>query len=121
MKKRNYLILIALFSWTGLAGSYEILPADEAEQDCYGKAMVGLDSVINSRLGVPAEHALELARVQTKNASNHRYSQDMLRTILDAYLWEQSPHSYAVKIFYRCASERGSSLHSAKNDWLNGD
>jgi hypothetical protein len=121
MKKRNYLIVIALFSWAGLAYSYDILPADETEQDCYGRAMVGLDSVINSRLGVPAEHALELAKVQSRNTSNPRYSQDMLRTILDAYLWEQSPHTYAVKIFYRCAAERGSSLHNARNDWLNGD
>lgn len=121
MKTRNCLILIALLAWTGLAYGYESLTVDKGEQDCYGKAMVGLDSVINSRLGVPAEHALELARVQTKNATNHRYSQDMLRTILDAYLWEQSPHSYAVKIFYRCAAERGSPLHSAKNDWLTGD
>lgn len=120
MKTYNKLIFMALFCWAGTALSYEGLPVDEAEQACYGKAMVGLDSVINSRLGVPPEHALELAMVKTKSMADQRYSKDMLRTILDAYLWEQSPHSYAVKIFFRCASERNS-LHSARSDWLNGD
>lgn len=110
-------VMSALLSVSSWAQGYDFSPVSEAEQACYANAMVGMDSVINARLGVPAEHALELAALNLPVGSDaQRYSKDMLRTILDAYLWQQSPHSYAVKVFYRCAVEQGP-LHSAHNDW----
>ena len=39
------------------------------QQTCYSLAMVGMDSVINSRLGVPAEHALDLALLNRRSVS----------------------------------------------------
>lgn len=84
------------------ATAIEWEPNTHQEQLCYGKAMLGLDSVINSRLGVPAEHALDLARVITTR--HESYSSDLLKTILNAYLWQGSPHSYAVRVFYKCAN-----------------
>ena len=71
------------------------------EQTCYGVSMVGYDSVINSRLGVPAEHALELAYVNVEDQST--YQPFLLKVILDAYLWYETPHAYAVKVMFSCA------------------
>ena len=86
--------------------SYNLFPAGSGTQICYGQAMVGMDSVINSRIGVPPEHALELARVQPASLSHELYSTSILETILNAYLWEGTPHSYAITVFYKCAQQR---------------
>ena len=74
------------------------------QQACYSLAMVGMDSVINARLGVPAEHALELSSLPVASDSEP-FDVNMLHTILDAYLWRDTPHSYAIKVFYGCAVE----------------
>lgn len=70
--------------------------------------MVGFDSVINSRLGVPAEHALDMAALGTRTslAPSRRLSTPLLTVILDAYLWDGSPHDYAVNVFYACAQRQ---------------
>ncbi|KPJ92130.1 MAG: hypothetical protein AMJ53_09995 [Gammaproteobacteria bacterium SG8_11] len=74
------------------------------QQMCFSMAMVGMDSVINARLGVPAEHALELAS-QPVTANAETYDNNLLNVILEAYLWRETPHSYAIKVFYGCAVE----------------
>lgn len=84
------------------------------EQQCYGVSMVGYDSVINSRLGVPAEHALELAYIQTGEAKSP-YQPFLLKVILDAYLWYETPHAYAVKVMYNCAIN-SVRLHTASSE-----
>ncbi|MGD8593569.1 MAG: hypothetical protein PVF82_12085 [Gammaproteobacteria bacterium] len=72
------------------------------QQMCFSMAMVGMDSVINARLGVPAEHALDLASRPVVNNSEP-YDTELLKVILNAYLWRETPHSYAIKVFYGCA------------------
>ena len=81
--------------------------------------MIDLDSVINSRLGVPAEHALHLAAMThtPTTLTGPVYSKAILNTVWDAYFWQESPHNYALKVFYRCATEQNT-LRSAKSDWL---
>jgi hypothetical protein len=74
------------------------------QQACFSMAMVGMDSVINARLGVPAEHALDLASLPV-SSNSEPYDIHLLRVILDAYLWQDTPHSYAIKVFYACAVE----------------
>ena len=77
---------------------------------CYGLAMVGMDSVINSRLGIHPEHLLHLATVDpeaTITLPEHlyipgRYSPLLLKIIYEAYLWEGSPHDYASQVMYTC-------------------
>ena len=95
-----------LFSCQTLA--FDNPPVEKGAQFCYGYAMVGYDSVINSRLGVPAEHALALARINpitpTADAS---YSTQVLKIVLDAYGWPDNPHDYAVRVFYNCAKDQG--------------
>lgn len=78
---------------------------DGRMQHCFSRAMVGMDSVINSRLGVPAEHALALSVREAVNDNQETvFDEPLLAMILSAYLWEDSPHSYAIKIFYDCAA-----------------
>lgn len=73
-------------------------------QQCYGTAMVGMDSVINARLGVLPENGVELARnIGMHNTVDVGFSTDLLNTIFNAYLWEGAPHSYAIAVFYQCA------------------
>lgn len=73
-----------------------------SQQACFSLAMVGMDSVINARLGVPAEHALDLASVPVSQNAGP-YDIHLLKIILNAYLWHDTPHSYAINVFYNCA------------------
>ncbi len=113
------LILLTLLVMPLTSTAFEALPTNDAEYLCYSQAMIGYDSVINSRLGVPAEHALDLAVLSNRrvSVSEKVYSGALLKTILDAYLWPEDPHSYAIKVFYRCAQD-DTKLKSAQNDWV---
>lgn len=78
---------------------------DVRMQGCFSRAMIGMDSVINSRVGVPAEHALALSVQDVTNSTREAvFDEPLLKMILSAYLWEESPHSYAIKVFYECAA-----------------
>jgi len=81
------------------------LTADQ--QACYSLAMVGMDSVINSRLGVLPEHVVDLASLPRSvvDVNADSYDHTLLNVILSAYLWEETPHSYAIKVFYKCAQK----------------
>ena len=113
--------LLTLLTVTSSAYSYEAIYAIGTDkQQCYAKAMIGFDSVINSRVGVLPEHALDLAIKNNMNVSSDgakEYSEEVLKTVLGAYLWENSPHSYAVNVFFDCAARRGNlkSAHSSIN------
>ena len=111
MKKltKRLLVSLSLLTVTSTANAFDnphrfIANADV--QACYGYAMVGMDSVINSRLGVPAEHALELAKLTRVSTGDSPYAMDLLTNILNAYIWEGSPHSYAINMFYQCAQKQ---------------
>jgi len=92
-------------------------PMEMGAQLCYGYAMVGFDSVINSRLGVPAEYALGLAEKNPITAvTDDRYSTRVLKIVLDAYMWPDSPHDYAVGVFYQCAKLQGTA-RGASLEW----
>jgi len=78
------------------------------QQQCFAKAMIGMDSVINASFGVPPEHALDLVMPSGNiNALDDPSAMSMLKVILNAYLWKNSPHSYAVNVFYDCARTQG--------------
>jgi len=118
MKKAiNTLAGLALMLLAGSPQAFENHVVGVDESSCYGEAMVGMDSVINSRLGVPAEHALRLSLNPSSLhvAMEDEYSTSMLNTILAAYLWDETPHSYAIKVFYACAARSSMPLHSASN------
>ncbi|WP_455222804.1 hypothetical protein [Kaarinaea lacus] len=108
MKLVNYIVLTSAIALPGYAGAYEYSAFGSDQDDCFAKAMIGMDSVINSRLGVPAEHALDLTVLQPQptGADNQTFDNDTLNVILSAYLWEESPHGYAVRVFYKCAQQK---------------
>jgi hypothetical protein len=109
MKRVNFIVLtLASAVMPGYAAAYEYNAFGGDQDDCFAKAMIGMDSVINSRLGVPPEHALDLTILQPKPAGtdNNTYDNDTLNVILSAYLWEDSPHAYAVRVFYKCAQQK---------------
>jgi hypothetical protein len=79
-------------------------------QTCFTHAMLGMDSVINARLGVLPEHVVALtaktAAVDSKADNNREadFDQPVLTLMLNAYLWQGSAHSYAIQVFYDCAA-----------------
>lgn len=87
---KSLAVSLMLFSSVVFAHS-DATSLTETEQACYAKAMIGFDSVINSRLGVNAEHAIYLT------------SDEKLRNIIwTAYLWKGTPHTYAVQTYTTC-------------------
>jgi len=101
-------VITATLFFSSQLFAFDNPPVERGAPLCYGYAMVGYDSVINSRLGVPAEHALGLA-IENPGAitAQANYSTYVLRVALDAYLWQGSPDDYAVQVFYRCAQDQG--------------
>ena len=115
MKLLKYIVVtMVLLGLPGMAAAYNAFGSEQS--DCFAKAMVGMDSVINSRLGVPPEHALDLTVETTKTGTSPaEYDSHTLNIILDAYLWEDTPHTYAVKVFFNCAQRKAYS-RQAKAD-----
>lgn len=74
------------------------------QQTCYTLAMIGKDFVINARLGVLPERSIELATISS-SVDNDTYDSTLLNIMLEAYLWPDSPHSYALNVLENCLSE----------------
>ena len=107
LKSGNVLGIFLLFTLSSPTWSQEMSFTDSQMSACYSRAMVGMDSVINSRLHVVAEHALFLSHIPgTQKNTESGYDHDYLVIILDAYLWSRSPHDYALKVFYDCATQQ---------------
>jgi len=115
-------VIVAAALYANEASAFTNPPLEKDAQICYGYAMVGYDSVINSRLGVPAEYALGLAMKtpvkenSAQDSIDDRYSVNVLKIALNAYIWPGNPHDYAVQVMYRCASAQGNFL-DANLDW----
>ena len=101
-------MVLALFTTSG-ATAFDGHPlGDTKEKHCYALGMIAFDSVINARLGVFPEHALNLSsRPPPPGMTQKTYYQVVLNTVLDAYLWHDTPHAYALKVFYACAIMNG--------------
>ena len=117
MKHIAVLLVMIATLYANEAVAFDSPSLEKNAQICYGYAMVGFDSVINSRLGVPAEYALGLAlKNPIKEAINERYYVNVLKIALNAYIWPGNPHEYAVQVMYRCAKTQGNFL-DANLDW----
>jgi hypothetical protein len=107
MKLFKYLVIVILCSLPSLAAAYDYNAFGSEQDDCFAKAMVGMDSVINSRLGVPPEHALDLTlEPRRAGSTTDEYDSNTLNIILAAYLWKETPHTYAIKVFFNCAQKK---------------
>ena len=81
---------------------------NEMEQACYSVSMVGYDTVINSDLGLPLDEVID--SMVTNNNSLQTldiYEDYLLLVVMDAYNWDGSPHTYAVKTMFKCAADHG--------------
>jgi len=109
MKIMKYAVLTAMLgNIPVIVMAFEHNTFGSDQEQCFAKAMIGMDSVINSRLGVPPEHALDLTVLpQQTGASTVKFDNPTLNVILAAYLWDDSPHAYAVKVFFNCARQSG--------------
>jgi len=104
MKTALLLIIGIILSLTVTHGWASEEPQfSDNEEICYAEGMIGLDSVINARLGVRAEEVLVLAQISNSSATVIGYVESLLRIIYGAYLWEGDPHGYAMRIFHQCA------------------
>ncbi|MBK8162295.1 MAG: hypothetical protein IPK65_03830 [Gammaproteobacteria bacterium] len=106
-----YLLLLVAISRGGHGSEENTAHSPvHAGAHCYGLAMVGMDSVINSRLGIRPEHILHLATTDPDSAiASHDeisaaapYSTRLLRIIFEAYLWQGEPHEYASAVLEGC-------------------
>lgn len=108
MKILNMMVVTVLW-FSATAQAFES-PTVDAElpmfsghmQTCFSHAMVGMDSVINARLGVLPEHVVDLAA--SSASATPSFDEPVLKLMLAAYLWQGSPHSYAIHVFYQCAA-----------------
>lgn len=82
----------------------EVPAIQTIEEHCFAEAMIGFDSVINARLDVPVEHAIEIVSSHpAPSVMGKNYPKELLSVILNAYLWDGPPHNYATHVFYICA------------------
>ena len=103
--KRFFCILVLPASMLVSADIFAV--SGRAEEDiyptCHAHAMIGYDSVINSRLGIPAELALQLARVDHDySAIQKEFMLALSSTIMTAYQWQDSPGDYYIEVFKQC-------------------
>ena len=104
MKTALLLIIGIILSFTATHGlASEGSQFSDNEEICYAEGMIGLDSVINARLGVRAEEVLVLAQISNSTSMVIGYVESLLRIIYGAYLWEGDPYGYAMRIFHQCA------------------
>lgn len=81
---------------------------NSSQQECFATSMIGYDYVINSRVGVPIEKALNTVSVDN-NAENVKdtYKYTLKQVVTNAYQWQGSPHTYAIKVMHSCAFNQG--------------
>lgn len=117
MNRLSMIVCIILLMLPFQSHAYQFAAYGTTAESCYAKAMVGMDSVINARMGVLPEHALDLSlKTGTISSENRTYFTDTLTIILDAYLWQETPHSYAINVFFQCARGGSPATHSAQAD-----
>ncbi|HFQ92346.1 MAG TPA: hypothetical protein ENK29_05665 [Chromatiales bacterium] len=98
--------VLAIAGICGFLLVYDAAYSNWRQHPCYAQAMIGSDSVINARLGVPVEDVLKLAEVGGAGGEGETgYSVHMLNTVLQAYLWDKSPYHYSVQVFYQCTND----------------
>lgn len=108
-RKRALMLVVMLlslcFGSTNAAGGSGLT---EVEQACYSVSMVGYDTVINSDLGLPLDEVID-SMVTNNNVLQTLdiYQDYLLLVVMDAYNWEGSPHTYAVKTMFHCAAKLG--------------
>ncbi len=106
------IILVILFTFFWQQGySSDLESLNSKEQACYASAMIGYDYVINSRVGLPIERALNTVSVNVDaNNVSDTYKFQLHKVVMNAYQWQGAPHTYAAKVMYNCAFSQAQKL-----------
>ena len=111
MLRRSLLIFTAILLYFGVTSSAFSSSLNEHEEECYAVAMVAYDTVINSNLGLPLDVIID-SMVKNNSEDTSVIFQDFLMlVVMDAYNWQGTPHTYAVKALYQCASKHSDVAH----------
>ena len=98
--------------------TFDSLTTSWRDHPCYADAQIGYDSVVNARVGVPADEVISIAAYREDiPLEQRRYSTNLLSLILNAYIWEASPYEYSTKVFYNCTV---SNRPPVSTDLING-
>ena len=97
---KHFILILSLFLSTTTFASTDVNELADENRICYGKARIGFDFVINSRLGMLPEKGVALVGYGTPRAEFY------LESILGAYLWEDTAHKYAEKVFTKCVKNK---------------
>lgn len=100
-------MLLASTGYSVMVSANNQAKLNSLSQQCYAMAMLGKDTVINARLGLPPEHALELTKLPSSGNSQHnngmaKYDNTALDIMLAAYLWHGTPQGYAASVMRDC-------------------
>ncbi len=107
--------LVLIFSVS--ASANDSSPLNSNEHECFALSMIGFDQVINSRVGVPIEHALNTMTVNQQSPNvRDIYKMRLKGVVQHAFRWGGSPHEYAVKVLFSCAARTATPFIGVSND-----
>lgn len=100
-------MLLFCMGYTATVSANSQANVNSRSQQCYAMAMLGKDTVINARLGLPPEHALELTKLTSsskteQNKNEVKFDNTALDIMLAAYLWHGTPQGYAASVLRDC-------------------
>ncbi|HFE38294.1 MAG TPA: hypothetical protein ENK06_07755 [Gammaproteobacteria bacterium] len=110
MLRQTLLIFTAALFFLNVGNVYSSA-LSQHEEECYAVAMVAYDTVINSSLGLPLDEVIDS---MVKNGAGNTidiYQDYLILVVMDAYNWQGSPHTFAVKTLYQCAADHENIAH----------
>jgi len=111
MLKRTFLILTAVLLYLNVANAFSST-LNQHEEECYAVAMVAYDTVINSNLGLPLDEIIDSMVKNNSPDTIDIYQDFLMLVVMDAYNWQGSPHTYAVKALFQCAAKHSEVAHN---------
>ena len=110
MLRRSFLVLVALILCLN-ASNVLSSSLNQHEEECYAVAMVAYDTVINSSLGLPLDEIIDSMVRNNSEDTSVIYQDFLMLVVMDAYNWQGSPHTYAVKALFQCAANHSDVAH----------
>ena len=111
MLRRSFLVLAAFFLCLN-AGNALSSSLNQHEEECYAVAMVAYDTVINSSLGLPLDEIIDSMVKNNSEETSVIYQDFLMLVVMDAYNWQGTPHTYAVKALFQCAANHSDVAHT---------
>jgi len=111
MLKRSLMILAAVLLYLNATNVFSS-SLSQHEEECYAVAMVAYDTVINSNLGLPLDEIIDSMVANNSPDTIDIYQDFLMLVVMDAYNWQGTPHTYAVKALFQCAASHSNVAHN---------